>query len=71
MPRWLIQYPGSQGRDDFRIDDDLTLTFSGDWAIFNDDRGASYAVPAGLGIVIERVDEPTDTTDQEPAPQKE
>lgn len=71
MPRWLIQYPGSQGRDDFRIDDDLTLTFSGDWAIFNDDRGASYAVPAGLGIVIERVDEEQDTAHQEPAPQKE
>lgn len=71
MPRWLIQYPGSQGRDDFSIDDDLTLTFSGDWAIFSDHRGASYAIPAGLGIVIERVDEPTDTAHEEPAPLKE
>ena len=71
MPRYLIQYPGSQGRDDFRIDDDLTLTFSGDWAIFNDDHGASCAVPAGLGVIIERVDEPQDTGDQKPSLAKE
>lgn len=71
MPRYLIQYPGNQGRDDFRIDDDLTLTFSGDWAVFNDDQGASYAVPAGLGVVIERVDDDQDTAHEEPAPQKE
>ena len=68
MPRWLIQYPGTQGRDDFSIDDDLALNFSGDWAVFSDQHGPSYAVPAGLGVIIERVDEPQD---QEPAPQKE
>jgi len=70
MPRWLIQYPGGQGRDDYRIDDDLTLAFSGDWAIFNDQHGPSYVVPAGLGITIERVDEPQ-APNQEPVPQKE
>lgn len=70
MPRWLIQFPGGQGRDDYRIDDDLTLSFSGDWAIFSDGHGPSYVVPAGLGITIERVDEPQ-AHDQEPAPQKE
>ncbi|MEF9521270.1 MULTISPECIES: hypothetical protein [unclassified Streptomyces] len=66
MPRWLVQFPGAQGRDDFRIDDDLDLTFSGDWAIFTDNHGPSYALPAGLGVIIERVDD-----QQEPAPQKE
>ncbi|MEV0556223.1 hypothetical protein AB0I27_22575 [Streptomyces sp. NPDC050597] len=71
MPLWLIQYPAGQGRDDYRIDDDLTLTFSGDWAIFNDHHGPTYAVPAGLGIVIERIDEQQDSTDQEPEPHKE
>ncbi|MER7053477.1 hypothetical protein ACH4MG_27100 [Streptomyces sp. NPDC017454] len=71
MPRWLIQFPGSQGRDDFRIDDDLSLNFSGDWAIFTDQHGPSYALPAGLGVIIERVDEPQDPEHQEPAPQKE
>ncbi|MFE2047997.1 hypothetical protein ACFXAS_05780 [Streptomyces sp. NPDC059459] len=70
MPRWLIQFPGGQGRDDFRIDDDLDLTFSGDWAVFTDRHGPSFAVPAGLGVIIERVDAPQDP-DPEPAPQKE
>ncbi|MFE0470484.1 hypothetical protein ACFW2V_02560 [Streptomyces sp. NPDC058947] len=71
MPRWLIQFPGGQGSDDYRIDDDLTLNFSGDWAIFSDQHGPSYAVPAGLGVTIERVDEPQDLDQPEPAPQKE
>jgi hypothetical protein len=71
MPRWLIQYPAGQGRDDYRIDDDLALTFHGDWAIFTDAHGPTYAIPAGLGLTIERVDDQQDTEDQEPTPQKE
>ena len=67
VPRYLVQFPGSQGRDDFRIDDDLALTFSGDWAIFSDEHGPAYALPATLGAVVERVDEPQDG----PAPRKE
>ncbi|MBD9721980.1 hypothetical protein PV755_09580 [Streptomyces caniscabiei] len=70
MPRYLITFPGGQGRDDYRIDDDLTLTFNGDWAVFSDEAGPSYAIPAGMGAAIERVDEPQ-APDQEPAPQKE
>lgn len=67
MPRYLISFSGGQGRDDFRIDDNLTLSFSGDWAVFSDEHGPSYAIPAGLGVTIERVDEPQNP-DQEPAP---
>lgn len=69
MPRFLIQFPGGQGRDDFRIDDDLALTFSGNWAIFTDQHGPAYAIPAGLGVIVERVDE--DQEPDGPAPQKE
>lgn len=71
MPRYLISFPGGQGRDDYRIDDDLTLNFSGDWAIFSDEHGPNYAIPAQLGVTIERVDEDQTPTHQKPAPQKE
>lgn len=65
MPRYLVQFPGGQGRDDYRIDDDLTLTFNGDWAVFSDAHGPSYAIPAGLGVIIERVDEPREPASHE------
>jgi hypothetical protein len=60
MPRYLVRYPRGQQRDDMLIEDDLTLTFSGDWAILEDPTGPALAIPAALGVLIERVDEPQD-----------
>lgn len=71
MPRYLVRYPRGQQRDDMLIEDDLALTFSGDWAILGDPACPALAIPAALGVLIERVDEPQDDVPAEPAPQKE
>ncbi|MFD3999834.1 hypothetical protein [Streptomyces rubiginosohelvolus] len=66
MPRYLIRHPG-KARDDILIEDDpLTLTFTGNWAVFTDTDGTCLAIPAEAGAHIERVDQPL-----EPAPTKE
>jgi hypothetical protein len=69
VPRYLVSYPRGQQRDDMLIEDDLTLTFNGDWAILGDPNGPALAIPAALGVLIERVDEHHEPA--EPAPQKE
>lgn len=57
MPAYLIQHPAEQRREDMLIEDDaLTLTFTGGWAVFTDDRGVCLAIPAGQGAHIQRVD---------------
>ncbi|MFD7109166.1 hypothetical protein ACFWAF_03115 [Streptomyces microflavus] len=68
MPAYLIRHPGN-ARDDILIEDTpLTLTFTGNWAVFTDTNGTCLAIPAEAGAHIERVDQPQD---HEPAPQKE
>lgn len=68
MPAYLITHAKNQRGDILVEDPELTLTFSGDWAIFSDGQGPSLAIPAEQGMSIQRVDE---DQDQEPAPQKE
>ncbi|MFE6815249.1 hypothetical protein [Streptomyces sp. NPDC057677] len=66
MPAYLIRHPAEQRREDALVEDpDLSLTFSGGWAIFTDSKGVCLAIPSGQGAHIERVDQ------EEPAPQKE
>lgn len=72
MPAYVIIHPAGQRRDDLVLQDEpLTIEFNGGWAIFSDGNGICTAIPAALGARIERVDEPQDTGDQEPAPAKE
>lgn len=70
MPAYLIIHPAGQRRDDIHLEDDhLTLTFTGDWAIFTDANGICLALPAALEAHIQRVDEPHQP--QETAPREE
>ena len=58
MPAYLIQHPAEQRREDILIeDDDLTLAFTGGWAVFADGHGVCLAIPSGQGAHIHRVDE--------------
>ncbi|MFI2354670.1 hypothetical protein ACH5AG_08285 [Streptomyces anulatus] len=66
MPAYLIRHPGKASDDILLQDDPLTLTFTGNWAIFADAGGTCLAIPAEAGAHIERVDQPIG-----PAPQKE
>jgi hypothetical protein len=68
MPAYLIHHPGGQHGDILVEDDHLTLTFSGNWAIFSDIGGPTLAIPAEQSASIQRVDEPQD---HGPAPQPE
>ncbi|MFE7510185.1 hypothetical protein ACFU8I_02990 [Streptomyces sp. NPDC057540] len=66
MPAYLIQHPAEQRREDILVEDpDLSLAFSGGWAVFTDSEGVCLAIPSGQGAHIERVDQ------EGPAPQKE
>jgi len=72
MPRYLIVHPREQRKEDILIEDPhLTLTVTDGWAVFTDHAGICLAIPAGLGAQIQRLDEPQDTDQPEPAPQKE
>lgn len=53
---YLITYPKGQGEDVLIEDPALTLTFTGGWAVFSDDRGPCLAVPSGTAT-IQRIDE--------------
>lgn len=66
MPAFLIRHPGKQRDDILLHDDPLTLTFTGNWAVFADGGGTCLAIPAEAGAHIERVDDPIGS-----APQKE
>jgi hypothetical protein len=68
MPAYLVTHAENRRGDMLIEDPELTLTFSGNWAIFSDGHGPSFAIPAEQATSIERVDE---CQDQEPAPQRE
>lgn len=65
MTAYLIRHKGAQRGDMLIEDGALTLTFSGNWAIFNDADGPTFAVSTEQAASIERVD----PEDQEPAPE--
>jgi hypothetical protein len=66
MPVYAIEHPRDQHKDDVILEDPhLTLAFESGWAVFRDDAGICYAIPAGQGAHIQRVDV------QEPAPREE
>lgn len=70
MPAYLIRHP-TRPREDILVDGDVTLSFSGNWAIFSDTNGPTLAVPADHGANIQRID--PDNTGQpdndKPAPE--
>lgn len=76
MPAYLVEHPKGQRADILIEDPELTLTFEGDWAIFSDTHGPSFAIPAERGATIRRIDphdlgqEQDDTTIKGPAPQE-
>jgi hypothetical protein len=67
VPAYLITHAENRRGDMLVEDAELTLTFSGNWAIFSDSHGPSFAIPAEQAASIQRVDEPQDL---EPAPQR-
>ncbi|WP_406325182.1 hypothetical protein [Streptomyces niveus] len=60
MPAYLISHDKGARGDILIEDPELTLTFSGDWAIFSDAQGPHLAIPAEQGVSIQRVDEDQD-----------
>jgi hypothetical protein len=67
MPAYLIQHPAEQRREDVLIEDDeLTLTFTGGWAVFIDPDGVCLAIPSGQGVHLQRVDS---TAEEQTEPQ--
>lgn len=68
MPAYMIRSAAGPSSDTLIEDPALTLTFSGDWAIFSDAAGTYLAVSASQARSIERVDEPMD---EPPAPATE
>ena len=71
MPAYLIRHKGGQRGDALIEDPDLSLSFSGDWAVFSDGDGPSFAIPAEQAASIQRID-PDDTgqeTTDGPAPE--
>jgi hypothetical protein len=60
MPAYLISHDKGARGDILIEDPELTLTFSGDWAIFGDAQGPSLAIPAEQGVSIQRVDKDQD-----------
>lgn len=69
MPAYLVQHRNGQRGDILIEDPNLTLTFSGNWAIFTDNNGPYLAIPAEQAAGIQRVDpeDPKQPEDQ-PAP---
>lgn len=59
MTAYLIRHKGGQRGDMLIEDDALTLAFSGNWAIFSDAAGPTFAVSTEQAASIERV-EPED-----------
>lgn len=66
MPAYLIVHNERRGEDVVLEDDVLTVEFTPDWAIFQDEAGACFAVPREQIRSIMRVDAPQD----EPALEK-
>jgi hypothetical protein len=73
---YLVVHAERRGDDTVIEDDQLEVEFTNGWVLFKD-RGptegnrVAIAFPAAQVLRVERVDEPKDPADQEPAPQKE
>lgn len=76
MPAYLIKHKRGPSGDAIIEDPDLTLAFSGDWAIFSDADGPTLALTTDQAASIQRIDpddtgqEQDDTTAKGPAPQE-
>jgi hypothetical protein len=76
VPAYLIVHAERRGDDTVIEDPDLTVEFTDGWVLFKDrdlikPNRVVLAIPASQVQRVERVDEPRDTKDHEPAPQKE
>lgn len=60
MTAYLIVHAERRGADVLLEDDTLTVEFTPDWAIFQDETGACFAVPREQTRSIMRVDGPQD-----------
>ncbi|TVL89751.1 hypothetical protein [Streptomyces sp. SAJ15] len=56
MPAYLIRHKGGPSGDALIEDPHLALACTGEWAVFTDDKGASFAIPAHQVASIERID---------------
>lgn len=76
MPAYLVVHAERRGDDTVIEDPNLVVEFVDGWVLFKDrdlikpDRVA-LAIPAVQVLRVERVDEPQEPRDQEPAPRKE
>lgn len=68
MPAYLIKHKRGPSGDAIIEDPHLTLTFSGDWAIFSDTDGPTLALTTDQAASIQRLD-PDDESNDEPAPE--
>jgi hypothetical protein len=69
MPAYLVQHRNGQRGDMLIEDPNLTLTFSGNWAIFADSNGTYLAIPADQAATIQRIDPDQDgQPEDKPAP---
>lgn len=69
MPAYIVQHPKGQRGDMLIEDPNLTLTFSGNWAIFADSNGTYLAIPAEQAASIQRIDaDSAGQTEDKPAP---
>jgi hypothetical protein len=71
MPAYLVRNAARPREDILIEDDDLALTFAGNWAVFTDAAGVTLAIPAEQGASIQRID-PDDQgqpDDDRPAPE--
>ncbi|MDX2757900.1 hypothetical protein [Streptomyces europaeiscabiei] len=76
MPAYLIVHAERRGDDTVIEDPDLTVEFADGWVLFKDrdlikPNRVVLAIPAVQVARVERVDEPHQLQDQEPAPPKE
>ena len=69
MPAYLVQHRNGQRGDMLIEDPNLTLTFSGNWAVFTDGNGTYLAIPAEQAASIQRIDPDQDgQPEDKPAP---
>lgn len=76
MPAYLVVHAERRGDDRLIEDPNLTVEFIDGWVLFKDrdliqPNRVAIAFPAAHVDHVERVDDPQEPQDQEPAPQKE
>lgn len=76
MPAYLVIHAERHGDDTVIEDPNLTVEFVDGWVLFKDrdliqPNRVALAIPAAQVLRVERVDEPQDPDQSEPAPQKE